>query len=61
VLSSPPATLREALAHLGFAAGQPIKGAMLGIPCLVATQADLEWLQKAIGREPQTPPCNDAA
>ena len=28
---------------------------MLGIPCLVATQADLEWLQKAIGREPQTP------
>ena len=28
---------------------------MLGIPCLVASQADLEWLQKAIGREPQTP------
>ena len=28
---------------------------MLGIPCLVTTQADLEWLQKAIGREPQTP------
>ncbi|MGH7390190.1 MAG: 3-isopropylmalate dehydratase small subunit [Candidatus Rokuibacteriota bacterium] len=28
---------------------------MLGIPCLVATQADLEWLQKAIGREPRTP------
>ena len=28
---------------------------MLGIPCLVATQADLEWLQKAIGREPQAP------
>jgi len=27
---------------------------MLGIPCLVATQADLEWLQKAISREPQT-------
>ena len=27
---------------------------MLGIPCLVASQADLEWLQKAIGREPQT-------
>jgi len=26
---------------------------MLGIPCLVVTQADLEWLQKAIGREPQ--------
>ena len=28
---------------------------MLGIPCLVATQADLEWLQKAIERAPQTP------
>ena len=28
---------------------------MLGIPCLVATQADLEWLQKAIERTPQQP------
>src|SRR2546429_8516582 len=28
---------------------------MLGIPCLVASQADLEWLQKAIERAPQTP------
>src|SRR5260370_16964010 len=28
---------------------------MLGIPCLVASQADLEWLQKAISRAPQTP------
>ena len=28
---------------------------MLGIPCLVAMQADLEWLQKAIGRSPQEP------
>ena len=28
---------------------------MLGIPCLVAAQADLEWLQKAIGREPPAP------
>ena len=26
---------------------------MLGIPCLVATPADLESLQKAIGRDPQ--------
>ena len=25
----------------------------LGIPCVVATPADLEWLQKAIGRAPQ--------
>jgi 3-isopropylmalate/(R)-2-methylmalate dehydratase small subunit len=28
---------------------------MLGIPCLIVSQADLEWLQRAIGREPQTP------
>ncbi len=28
---------------------------MLGIPCLVASQTDLEWLQKAIGRQPQAP------
>jgi 3-isopropylmalate/(R)-2-methylmalate dehydratase small subunit len=28
---------------------------MLGIPCLVASQADLEWLQKAVAREPRTP------
>jgi 3-isopropylmalate/(R)-2-methylmalate dehydratase small subunit len=28
---------------------------MLGIPCLVASQEDIEWLQKAIGRLPQTP------
>ena len=28
---------------------------ILGIPCLVASQADIEWLQKAIGREPKTP------
>ena len=28
---------------------------ILGIPCLVASQADLEWLQKSIGRAPQQP------
>jgi len=28
---------------------------MLGIPCLVVTQTDLEWLQKAISRSPQQP------
>jgi len=28
---------------------------MLGIPCLVASQADLEWLQKAITKDPKTP------
>ena len=27
---------------------------MLGIPCLRASQEDIEWLQKAIGRAPQT-------
>src|SRR5262249_56305778 len=28
---------------------------MLGIPCMVVTQADLEWLQREIGPPPQTP------
>ena len=28
---------------------------MLGIPCLRASQEDLEWLQREIGRSPQTP------
>ncbi|HEY7541282.1 MAG TPA: 3-isopropylmalate dehydratase small subunit [Methylomirabilota bacterium] len=28
---------------------------MLGIPCLRASQEDLEWLQREIGRAPQTP------
>jgi len=28
---------------------------ILGIPCLVASQADLEWLQKSIERAPQQP------
>jgi len=28
---------------------------MLGIPCLVASQADLDWLQKAVERSPQQP------
>ena len=27
----------------------------LGIPCLTAAQEDLEWLQRAIGREPAKP------
>jgi 3-isopropylmalate/(R)-2-methylmalate dehydratase small subunit len=26
---------------------------MLGIPCLVASDADLEWLQKTVGRDPK--------
>jgi 3-isopropylmalate/(R)-2-methylmalate dehydratase small subunit len=28
---------------------------MLGIPCLTVSQAELEWLQREIGRAPQTP------
>jgi len=28
---------------------------MLGIPCLRASQEDIEWLQRDIGRAPQTP------
>jgi 3-isopropylmalate/(R)-2-methylmalate dehydratase small subunit len=27
---------------------------MLGIPCLRASQEDIEWLQREIGRAPQT-------
>jgi 3-isopropylmalate/(R)-2-methylmalate dehydratase small subunit len=30
-------------------------GVILGIPCLVASQADLEWLQKAIEHAPKDP------
>ena len=28
---------------------------MLGIPCLTVSQADLEWLQREVGKAPQTP------
>ena len=28
---------------------------ILGIPCLVTSQADLEWLQREISRAPQSP------
>ena len=28
---------------------------MLGIPCLTVSQQDLEWLQREIGKSPQTP------
>src|SRR3989442_13557044 len=28
---------------------------MLGIPCLRASQEDIEWLQREMGRAPQTP------
>ena len=28
---------------------------MLGIPCMVVSQQDLEWLQREIGKSPQTP------
>jgi 3-isopropylmalate/(R)-2-methylmalate dehydratase small subunit len=28
---------------------------MLGIPCLTVSQADLEWMQREIGKAPQTP------
>ena len=28
---------------------------MLGIPCLTVSQADLEWLQREIGKAPQAP------
>jgi len=28
---------------------------MLGIPCLRASQEDIEWLQKAVAKSPQAP------
>ena len=34
---------------------------MLGIPCLVISQADLEWLQKAIERDPKAAVTADVA
>ena len=34
---------------------------MLGIPCLVVSQADLEWLQKAIERDPKAVVTADVA
>ena len=35
--------------------GEIFFGNCLGIPCLVASQADLEWRQKAISLAPQQP------
>jgi 3-isopropylmalate/(R)-2-methylmalate dehydratase small subunit len=55
---APQALMRWGIrAIVGGSFGEIFSGncLMLGIPCLVATQADLEWLQKAIGRAPQEP------
>ena len=52
----PPALMRWGIrAIVGGSFGEIFFGncVMLGIPCLRASQEDLEWLQKAIGRDPQ--------
>ena len=53
---APQALMRWGIAAIvGGSFGEIFFGncVMLGIPCLRASQEDLEWLQKAIGREPQ--------
>jgi 3-isopropylmalate/(R)-2-methylmalate dehydratase small subunit len=53
---APQALMRRGIhAIVGGSFGEIFFGncVMLGIPCLVAAAADVEWLQKAIGRDPQ--------
>jgi 3-isopropylmalate/(R)-2-methylmalate dehydratase small subunit len=55
---APQALMRWGIAAIvGGSFGEIFFGncVMLGIPCLRASQEDLEWLQKGIGRAPQTP------
>ena len=55
---APQALMRWGIAAIvGGSFGEIFFGncVMLGIPCLRASQEDLEWLQKAVGRAPQTP------
>jgi 3-isopropylmalate/(R)-2-methylmalate dehydratase small subunit len=55
---APQALLRWGIrAIVGGSFGEIFFGncVMLGIPCLRASQEDLEWLQRAIGRDPQQP------
>lgn len=54
---APQALMRWGIAAIvGGSFGEIFFGncVMLGIPCLRASQEDLEWLQKAVGRAPQT-------
>ena len=55
---APQALMRWGIAAIvGGSFGEIFFGncTMLGIPCLRASQEDLEWLQREIGRAPQTP------
>jgi len=55
---APQALMRSGIAAIvGGSFGEIFFGncTMLGIPCLRASQEDLEWLQREIGRAPQTP------
>ncbi len=55
---APQALMRWGIAAIvGGSFGEIFFGncVMLGIPCLRASQEDLEWLQREIGRAPQSP------
>jgi 3-isopropylmalate/(R)-2-methylmalate dehydratase small subunit len=55
---APQALMRRGIrAIVGGSFGEIFFGncVMLGIPCLHASQEDLEWLQREIGRAPQKP------
>ena len=55
---APQALMRWGIrALVGGSFGEIVFGncVTLGIPCMVASMADIEWLPKAIGRDPQIP------
>jgi 3-isopropylmalate/(R)-2-methylmalate dehydratase small subunit len=61
---APQALMRWGIAAIvGGSFGEIFFGncTMLGIPCLVVSQADLEWLQKAIERDPKAVVAVDVA
>ena len=55
---APQSLMRWGIAALiGISFGEIFFGncVTLGIPCLTASPADIDWLQKAVGRSPSTP------
>jgi 3-isopropylmalate/(R)-2-methylmalate dehydratase small subunit len=61
---APQSLMRWGIAALiGVSFGEIFFGncVTLGIPCLVASPADIDWLQKAVGRSPSTPVQVDVA
>ena len=55
---APQSLMRWGIAALiGISFGEIFFGncVTLGIPCLTASAADIDWLQKAVGRSPSTP------